>query len=215
MTLQNRARGGSVLVVLQMCLGVVALHAQPAAVPAATCQRTLVKCGPFMSGPTYTTLSLVNGVDANGNKVCKFAERRLLPLETAVGFPARWSICSSCDLESRVVLDTWSDSNLDDYLWHFRPTQPASNAIQSDVIPCQIEEVAIDADAKAETPGGGLSYKAHVLSYVSSTPVETDKIDPQLQIKRGGTLYPVAIATMLSLLFGTACGYWLSRRRRV
>jgi len=204
MTLRNSPSGPHILVFAIVAFGFArVLLAQPAE---AACTRPAVKCGPFVSGPTYTSLSIVNGYDANNQKVCKFAEHTLLPLETEVGYPSHWSICSACDLEASVELFSWSDTDLGTYLENFRPIQDPSNVIQSGLIACHTDNAGIEARAKSATPFGGLNYKARV---VSATGVVTDIIDPQLQIKRGGTLNPVK--TVLWVLLGAAAGFGLAR----
>lgn len=210
MTSRYRPGGPHILVFAVVVFGFArALVAQPAEPAAATCTRPAVKCGPFVSGPTYTSLSIVNGYDANNQKVCKFAEHTLLPLETQVGFPSHWSICNACDLEARVELFSWSDTDLGTYLDNFRPIQDPSNVIQSGLIACHTDNAGIDARAKSETPFGGLNYKARV---VSATGVVTDIIDPQLQIKRGGTFNPVATGAFW-LVVGTLVGFVAARFR--
>jgi hypothetical protein len=174
--------------------------------------RPAVNCGGFSTSLGYSRIVLVNGLDTNGNKVCKFAQRTLEPIETQVGFNVLWSFCSECDLDARVTLDTWN-GDLVDYFRSFRPSLQADNTVQSGLIIAHSDNASIDGiSALIETPRGLLTYKAHLLS---STNVVTDIIDPQLQIKRGGT-FSKLVALLLSAFFlvlGFAGGRWFARRR--
>ena len=205
---------GFVLAV-SLTIGPAALRAQSPGQPAATCAREPHACPPHTSGPGFATLSVVND-NQGGVKSCKFVDHRLDPLITGIGSNASWQLCNACDLPVEVVLDTWDDNT-----WpsQFEGTSPLpSGDDESLTMPIGCHDTGSINAWRAKGPEGP-DYTAHYKAHVRLTAASTfsDTIDPQLQIKRGGSLIrkiPMVGTHLLSLVLGLVLGYWGARWRR-